>query len=47
MSVDQPELAGFRAAGLATLKQDGLRANVVDTDTMVSRAAPDPGAAVH
>jgi hypothetical protein len=45
MKVAQPELMQWRAAGLATLKQDGLRADVVATDAAVQNRSPtDPGA---
>ena len=45
MTVAQPELMQWRAAGLATLKQDGLRADVVATDATVQiPSQTDPGA---
>ncbi|SRR5258708_6829517 len=45
MKVATPELTQWRAEGLAILKQDGLRADVVATDATVHSNSPvDPGA---
>jgi len=45
MKVSTPELMQFRAAGLATLKKDGLRADVVATDAQVQiKTQTDPNA---
>ena len=48
MKVSQGELMQWRASGLAILKQDGLRADVVATDAMVqNHLGTDPSAPVQ
>lgn len=45
MKVSTPELMQFRAAGLATPKKDGLRAEVIATDAQVQiKTQEDPSA---
>ena len=45
MTATQGDLVQWRADGLATLKQDGLRADVVATDAMVqTQSQTDPAA---
>jgi hypothetical protein len=40
MNVSQGDLVQWRANGLAILKQDGIRADVVATDASVPNSAP-------